>query len=176
MVHLYHFAGLIFVDVWTHAHCVLYNWAYFMGLIFAVRHDHPRKPRKLDPSKVSRYTVLHSMHENYSLYTWSPDPSFLFDWGVWQVRPVRDRTLAFLSNESLTYARTHRNSFSWSLQQSEGTSDNPNVHKPQHTRTSSGRPILQSYSLEKLSLQGRIQWAQQSQLVLVKFKFGNINS
>ena len=37
IVDLYHFTGLIFADVHTHAHHVLYNEAYFAGLIFAVR-------------------------------------------------------------------------------------------------------------------------------------------
>ena len=37
MVDLNHFVGLIFVDARTHAHYVLYNRAYFTGLIFAVR-------------------------------------------------------------------------------------------------------------------------------------------
>ena len=35
--YLYHFAGLIFADMCTHAHYVLYNPTYFTGLIFAVR-------------------------------------------------------------------------------------------------------------------------------------------
>ena len=39
MVDLYNFAGLIFVDAHTHAHYVLCNRAYFMGLIFTVRHS-----------------------------------------------------------------------------------------------------------------------------------------
>ena len=39
MVDLYHFTGLIFADARTHAHYVLYNQTYFMGLIFAVRHS-----------------------------------------------------------------------------------------------------------------------------------------
>ena len=33
---LYHFTGLIFVDVHNHAHYTLYNRAYFVGLTFAV--------------------------------------------------------------------------------------------------------------------------------------------
>ena len=37
MVDIYHYMGLIFVDLRTHAHCVLYNQAYFAGLIFMVR-------------------------------------------------------------------------------------------------------------------------------------------
>ena len=37
MVDLYNFVGLIFADGCTHAHCVLYNQAYFVGLIFVVR-------------------------------------------------------------------------------------------------------------------------------------------
>ena len=37
MINLYHFVGLIFVDMHSPSHCVLYNRAYFTGLIFAVR-------------------------------------------------------------------------------------------------------------------------------------------
>ena len=37
MIDLYHFVGFNFVDVHTHAHFVLYNQAYFTGLIFTVR-------------------------------------------------------------------------------------------------------------------------------------------
>ena len=37
MVDLFHFMGLIFTDGNTHAHYVLYNQAYFLGLHFAVR-------------------------------------------------------------------------------------------------------------------------------------------
>ena len=33
--HLYHFPGLIFVDVCTYVQCVLYKWAYLAGLIFS---------------------------------------------------------------------------------------------------------------------------------------------
>ena len=48
MVDLNHFAGLIFVDARTHAHYVLYNQAYFTGLIFAVRRS-PAKTVKIGP-------------------------------------------------------------------------------------------------------------------------------
>ena len=50
MVDLYHFAGLIFVDLHTYAHYmyVLYNRTYFTGLIFAVRQS-STKTVKLDP-------------------------------------------------------------------------------------------------------------------------------
>ena len=34
---IYHFRGLIFSDVRTHSHYVLYNRTYFAGLIFMVR-------------------------------------------------------------------------------------------------------------------------------------------
>ena len=37
MVNLYHFAGLIFTDVHTHAHYVLCSPTYFTGLIFTAR-------------------------------------------------------------------------------------------------------------------------------------------
>ena len=46
------FAGLIFTDARTHSHYVPHNWAYFAGLFFSVR-----RPRKLDPSKISHYMV-----------------------------------------------------------------------------------------------------------------------
>ena len=55
MVDLYHIAGLNFMDVCTHAHYD--NRAYFGGLISQLG-DHWQKPRKLDPSKISHYTVV----------------------------------------------------------------------------------------------------------------------
>ena len=36
-IDLHHFTGLFFLDVFTHAHYVLYNQAYFVVLIFLVR-------------------------------------------------------------------------------------------------------------------------------------------
>ena len=37
MVSLDNFAGLIFMDAYTHVHYALYNQAYFVGLIFTVK-------------------------------------------------------------------------------------------------------------------------------------------
>ena len=48
MVDHYHFAGLIFTDVHTPAHCVLDNRTYFMGLIFVVRRS-SMKTMKIGP-------------------------------------------------------------------------------------------------------------------------------
>ena len=48
MVNLYHSAGLI---LWTYAHYVVYNRAYFAGLIFTVRSFAKIGPLK----KISRY-------------------------------------------------------------------------------------------------------------------------
>ena len=58
MVDLYYFAGLIFADAHPCAHYVLYNQAYFVGLIFVVRRS-SSKLRKLDPSKISCYMVYY---------------------------------------------------------------------------------------------------------------------
>ena len=57
IVHLYHFTGLIFVDTHTHTHYVLYNQAYFVGLIFTVRRL-SAKTVKIGPLEISRYTVI----------------------------------------------------------------------------------------------------------------------
>ena len=57
MVHLYHFTGLIFADAHTHAHYVLYNRAYFVGLIFTVRRL-STKIVKIGSLKNSCYTVI----------------------------------------------------------------------------------------------------------------------
>ena len=54
MVNLCNFAGLIFADACTHAHYVLYNRPYFVGLIFAVR----QSSTKIGPLKISRYKVF----------------------------------------------------------------------------------------------------------------------
>jgi hypothetical protein len=54
MASLQYFRGLIFADACDHA---LYNRIYFAGLISLIA-AYPRKPRKLDPMKISRYTVL----------------------------------------------------------------------------------------------------------------------
>ena len=43
MINLYHFVGLIFTDMHSPSHCVLYNRAYFTGLIFAVIGNYPQK-------------------------------------------------------------------------------------------------------------------------------------
>ena len=45
---LYHFVDLIFVEVCTHANYVLYNRAYFAGLIFVVRRS-STKTAKIGP-------------------------------------------------------------------------------------------------------------------------------
>ena len=66
----YCFMGLIFVDVGTHTHFVLYNWAYFVGLIFTVR----RSSAKIGPL------------ENFPLYGNSNNNSpccLQFSEGVW---------------------------------------------------------------------------------------------
>ena len=55
-VNLYPYVGLIFTDACTQAYYVLYNRAYFTGLIFSVRHP-SAKTAKLDPTKISRYMV-----------------------------------------------------------------------------------------------------------------------
>ena len=94
MVDLYHFAGLIFADVRFHARYVLYNWAYFVGLIIRKnceiwtpqkfpaiwyvyyygvlknlilnhRFDYPQNLQNLDPSKIFSYMVC--------LLFWSPE-------------------------------------------------------------------------------------------------------
>ena len=51
------FRGLIFADSHTHAHYTLHNHAYFAGLSFTLIVAYPRKLQKLDPTKISRYTV-----------------------------------------------------------------------------------------------------------------------
>ena len=56
-VHLYHFMGLIFVDAHAHARYVLYNRAYFVGLIFTVRRL-SAKTVKIGPLEISHYTVI----------------------------------------------------------------------------------------------------------------------
>ena len=38
-VDLYHFTGLIFTDERTHTHYILYNQAYFVGLILRLGDD-----------------------------------------------------------------------------------------------------------------------------------------
>ena len=53
MVDLYHFMGLIFIDMCTHTHYVLYNRVYFTGLICTVGSH----LWKLDPLRISSYTV-----------------------------------------------------------------------------------------------------------------------
>ena len=58
MVDLYYFTALIFADADPCAHYVLYYQAYFVGLIFVVRRS-SSKLRKLDPSKISHYTVYY---------------------------------------------------------------------------------------------------------------------
>ena len=50
IVNLYYFVGLIFADVPTHAHCVLYNQVCFAGLIFAVMRS-SAKTVKIGPLK-----------------------------------------------------------------------------------------------------------------------------
>lgn len=50
MVDLCHFAGLIFTDLHTHTH---YDWAYFILQLG----DNPQNPQKLDPLKISHYTL-----------------------------------------------------------------------------------------------------------------------
>ena len=50
MVDLYNFVGLIFADECTHTHCVLYNQAYFVGLIFVVKQT-SAKTAKIGPLK-----------------------------------------------------------------------------------------------------------------------------
>ena len=57
MVDLYNFVGLIFADAHPHIHYVLYNRAY-LWVYFSWLGDHPWKPRKLDPSKISCYMVF----------------------------------------------------------------------------------------------------------------------
>ena len=52
MVDLYHFTDLIFMDAHTHAHYILYNQAYFMGLIIHENREN------WTPSKISCYTVV----------------------------------------------------------------------------------------------------------------------
>ena len=51
MVDLYHFVGLIFTDTCTHAHYVLYNPTYFVGLIFVARGS-SAKTMKIGPRKI----------------------------------------------------------------------------------------------------------------------------
>ena len=51
MVKLYHFAGLIFADSRAHAHYVLYNPTYFVGLIFAARRS-SAKTTKIGPHEI----------------------------------------------------------------------------------------------------------------------------
>ena len=63
MVDLYHFMGLIFMDEHSHAHYVLYNRAYFTGLIFAVRQS-SAKVAKIGPLK---NFLLYSNHRLASL-------------------------------------------------------------------------------------------------------------
>jgi hypothetical protein len=57
MASLQSFRGLLFADAGDHAHYTLYNRTYFVGLIFADSHLYAN-PRKLDPMKIYRYTVL----------------------------------------------------------------------------------------------------------------------
>ena len=56
MVYLYHFVDLVFVDMHTIAHYVLYKGTYFVGLTFTVRRS-SAKTTKIGPL-ISRYTVL----------------------------------------------------------------------------------------------------------------------
>ena len=56
MVDPYYFAGLNFVNVSTRTHYVLYNRAFFAGLIFAVRRSF-MKTTKIGPLQISHYTV-----------------------------------------------------------------------------------------------------------------------
>ena len=56
MVNLYYFTDLIFTDVRTHAHYVLYSRAYFAGLIFAVR----QSAMKIGPLK--KFSGIRYMH------------------------------------------------------------------------------------------------------------------
>ena len=51
MVDLYYFVGLIFMDASTHAHYILYNWAFFASLIFVVRWS-STKATKIGPLKI----------------------------------------------------------------------------------------------------------------------------
>ena len=60
MVDFYYFTGLVFADAHTHAHYVLYNRAYFMCLIFAVRSMIICE--KFNPSEISHYTVISSLN------------------------------------------------------------------------------------------------------------------
>ena len=52
MVDLYHFAGLIFTDSRAHAHYVLYNPTYFVGLIFVARRS-STKTAEIGPREIS---------------------------------------------------------------------------------------------------------------------------
>ena len=51
------FHGSIFVDVYYCAIASTHKRAYFVGLILTV-HESTVKIAKLDPSKISRYTVI----------------------------------------------------------------------------------------------------------------------
>ena len=81
MVNLYYFVGLIFTDVRTPAHYVLYNQAYFAGLIFMIRQS-SAKTTKIGPL------------ENFPLYgiliflsLLPPSSLPLFNWLVFSSRP-----------------------------------------------------------------------------------------
>jgi hypothetical protein len=55
MAGLQSFSGLNFADAYNLSHYALYNRTYFAGLISRIA-AYPRKPLKLDPTKISRYT------------------------------------------------------------------------------------------------------------------------
>ena len=65
MINLYHFAGLIFADVRTHNHFVLYNQAYFMVLIFTIRRSSVKTvtPRKFPAIQYAGHVL--SAHVQY---------------------------------------------------------------------------------------------------------------
>ena len=57
IVDLYLLTGLFLADMCTHAHYVLYNQAYFAGLIFVVRRS-SMKNVKIGPLEISHYMVI----------------------------------------------------------------------------------------------------------------------
>ena len=67
MVDPYHFVGLIFVDVCTHIHYVLYIRGFFVGLLFAVRWS-SAKAAKIGPLKnFPLYGNIHLTDISFSL-------------------------------------------------------------------------------------------------------------
>ena len=69
MVAFYHFTGLNFADVRTYSYYALYNWGYFVGLIFAVRLS-SKKTMKIGPLENFPLYSIHLIQNIHLIPIW----------------------------------------------------------------------------------------------------------